>query len=214
MSAQGGAGAEFTGLVGWVVDVILALGPVGVALMLALDNVLPVVPSEVVLPFAGYLAGQGRMSFTLTAVAATVGSTVSAYVYYELGRRLGPRRARSAMLRIPLTDEDDIARATGWFERHGSAAVFTGRFVPLVRSLISLPAGTQGMGRIRFGLLTALGSGIWNVVWLWVGYLVGKSWHSAGRYSDWLNWSLVAFLVLVVGRYVWTRRDRLPWRTT
>lgn len=205
-------GSEFTGLVGWVVDVIAAMGPVGVALMMVLDNVVPVVPSEVVLPFAGYLAAQGEVSYLVMLVAATAGSTGSAYVLYEAGRRLGPERARAALFRIPLTDEDDIERATAWFERHGTAAVFTGRFVPLIRSLISLPAGTEGMGRIRFGLLTAAGSGLWNAVWLWVGFVVGRRWHEVGRYSDWFNWAIAVFAVLIVAQYVWRRRERLPWR--
>lgn len=185
------------------------MGPVGVALLLALDNVLPVIPSEVVLPFAGYLTAQGRLSFPVVALAATAGSTVSAYLYYELGRRLGPDRARAAMLRIPLTDEQDIDRSRQWFARHGSTAVLTGRFVPLVRSLVSLPAGTEGMGRIRFGLLTAVGSGMWNVLWLGVGRIVGERWRDVGRYSDWMNWALVVALVVVVGQYVWTRRHRI-----
>lgn len=214
MTVVAAQSAEFTGLAGWVVDVVAATGPVGVALLLALDNVVPIVPSEVVLPFAGYLASQGRVSFGVTLVAATIGSTVSAYVYYELGRRLGPERAQSVMLRIPLTDDDDLARATDWFDRHGRMAVFTGRFVPLVRSLVSLPAGTQGMGRVRFGLLTAAGSGIWNAIWLGVGTLVGRNWEDAGRYSSWINWAMVLFAVVIVGQYVWHRRHRLPWSST
>lgn len=203
--------AGFTGLVGWVVEVVAATGPVGVALLLALDNILPVVPSEVVLPFAGYLAAEGRLSFWVTAAAATIGSTASAYVLYELGRRLGHARARQALFKVPLTDEDDIARAIGWFERHGHAAVFTGRFVPLVRSLISLPAGTEGMGRVRFGFLTAAGSGLWNLLWLWIGHAVGRNWRQVGRYSDWINVAIGSFVLAVVVHYLWRRRARLPW---
>lgn len=205
------AAAEFTGLVGWVVDVIAAAGPVGVALLLALDNVVPVVPSEVVLPFAGYLSAQGEMDLWVTLAAATVGSTASAYVYYEAGRRLGPQRARAALGRIPLMNQDDIDRATAWFDRHGQTAVFTGRMVPFVRSVVSLPAGTEGMGRVRFGLLTALGSGLWNGLWLWIGLAAGQRWQQAGRYSDWFNYAIAGTAVALVARYVWGRRERLPW---
>lgn len=204
--------ADFTGLVGWVVDVIAATGPIGVALLLALDNVVPIVPSEVVLPFAGYLAAQGQLNYWITLAAATAGSTLSAYVYYEAGRRLGPDRARTALCKIPLMNQDDIDRATGWFDRHGRTAVFTGRMVPFVRSMISLPAGTEGMGRVRFGLLTAAGSGLWNAVWLGIGLAAGRRWQQAGRYSDWFNYAIAAAAVAVVARYVWGRRDRLPWR--
>lgn len=212
--AQGsGGGEEFTGLTGWVVDVIAASGPVGVLLLLALDNVLPVVPSEVVLPFGGYLVSQGEFDFFVMWAAATFGSAASAYVYYELGRRLGHERASAVIIRIPLTEQDDIDRASTWFERHGSSAVFIGRCVPFVRSFVSLPAGTEGMGRVRFGLLTAAGSGIWNAVWLGLGYVIGSNWHDAGRYSDWFNLAFGVIVVVMVGNYVWKRRDRLPWRT-
>ena len=202
-------GSDFTGLVGWVVDLIAALGPIGVGLLLAIDNIFPVIPSEVVLPFAGYLASRGEMSFWLALGAATAGSVGSAYVLYGLGRRLGAGRARSALVRIPLTDERDVDRAVDWFDRHGNIAVLTGRFVPLVRSLVSLPAGTSGMSPLRFGLLTAVGSGLWNLLWLWGGYLVGRNWREIGRYSDWMNWSIVVVAVVLVARYVWSRRDRI-----
>lgn len=208
--AQGPAtGADFTGLVGWVVDLIATLGPIGVGLLLAIDNIFPVIPSEVVLPFAGYLASRGEMSFWLALGAATAGSVGSAYVLYGLGRRLGAGRARSALVRIPLTDERDVDRAVDWFDRHGNIAVLTGRFVPLVRSLVSLPAGTSGMSPLRFGLLTAVGSGLWNLLWLWGGYLVGRNWREIGRYSDWMNWSIVVVAVVLVARYVWSRQDRV-----
>lgn len=205
----GGADAEFTGLVGWVVQLVAAFGPLGVGLLLAIDNVFPVIPSEVVLPFAGYLASQDAMSFWVTLGAATIGSVVSAYVLYVLGRRLGAERARDALLRVPLTHCEDVDRAVDWFARHGDAAVFTGRFVPLIRSLVSLPAGTEGMRPVRFGLLTACGSGLWNLLWLWIGWLVGENWTDVGRWSDWFNWSIAIVGVALVARYVWRRRARL-----
>lgn len=203
--------AEFTGLVGWVVDVVASGGPIGIALLLALDNVLPIVPSEVVLPFAGYLTSTGDLSFWVVLGAATIGSTASAFVYYELGRRMGHDRARRLLTRLPLTEDDDLDRAGEWFTRHGTVSVLTGRFVPFVRSVISLPAGTEGMGRLRFGVLTAVGSGIWNAVWLWIGALVGERWTSAGQYSDWMNLAAAVVAVALLARYVWHRRARLPW---
>ena len=211
--AQGSSGQDFTGLTGWVVDVIAASGPLGVMFLLALDNVLPVIPSEVVLPFGGYLVSQGRFNFLVMLAAATFGSTASAYVYYELGRRLGHDRASAVIVKIPLTNDNDIERAGRWFARHGSAAVFTGRCVPFVRSFISLPAGTEGMGRLRFGLLTAAGSGIWNAVWLGIGYVIGSNWQRAGSYSSWFNLAIGLALFALIANYVWKRRDRLPGRS-
>lgn len=211
--AQGsGDGGDFSGLTGWVVDVIAASGPLGVMLLLALDNVLPVVPSEVVLPFAGYLASQGEADLVVMLLAGTFGSTASAYVYYELGRRLGHDRASAVIVKIPLTDHDDIERAGAWFDRHGSSAVLLGRCVPFVRSFVSLPAGTEGMGRVRFGLLTAAGSGIWNALWLGVGHVIGSNWQQAGSYSAWFNVAFGVVLAGMLANYVWKRRDRLPAR--
>ncbi|HSK23785.1 MAG TPA: DedA family protein [Egicoccus sp.] len=210
--AQGSGGGDFSGLTGWVVDVIAASGPLGVMLLLALDNVLPVVPSEVVLPFAGYLASQGDTGLVVMLLAGTFGSTASAYVYYELGRRLGHDRASAVIVKIPLTDHDDIERAGAWFDRHGSSAVLLGRCVPFVRSFVSLPAGTEGMGRVRFGLLTAAGSGIWNALWLGIGYAIGSNWQQAGSYSSWFNAAFGVALAGMLATYVWKRRDRLPWR--
>lgn len=203
------SGTEFTGLVGWIVDMIATLGPVGVAVALALDNLFPVIPSEVVLPFAGYLSAQGKMSFWTVNLAATTGSVASAFVIYEAGRRLGDRRARLVLSKVPLTDGDDVDRAQAWFARHGEAAVFTGRFVPLVRSLVSLPAGTERMPRLRFGVLTTAGSGLWNLLWTWLGRLVGRNWTEVGRYSEWFDWAIVVVAGGLVIRYVWRRRDRL-----
>ncbi len=207
--AGGAAETELTGLVGWVVQLVAAFGPFGVGLLLAIDNVFPIIPSEVVLPFAGYLASRDEMSFSVTLGAATAGSVASAYVLYGLGRRLGAEQARAVLLRVPLTNDEDVDRAVDWFARHGEAAVFTGRFVPLIRSLVSLPAGTGGMGPVRFGLLTACGSGLWNLLWLWIGWMVGENWTDVGRWSDWFNWSIVIVGVALVARYVWRRRDRL-----
>lgn len=202
---------ELTGLVGWVADVMTALGPVGAGLLVALENLFPPIPSEIVLPFAGFLAARGRMGVWVAIVATTAGSVAGAMVLYEVGRALGLDRARRLLLRLPLMDHGDVARAVAWFERHGVAAVLTGRFLPLVRSVVSLPAGAERMGRGRFVLYTALGSGTWNTAWVWAGYVVGDRWRSIGRYSDLLNAVLAATAAVLVARFVWARRDRLPW---
>lgn len=198
-----------TGLVGWVADVIAALGPVGVGLLVALENVFPPIPSEVVLPFAGFLSGRGGAPLWLMVVAATVGSVAGAVVLYEAGRLLGAGRSHRLLCRLPLVEAEEVDRAFAWFAAHGRAAVFTGRFLPFVRSVISLPAGTEGMSRGPFLLLTALGSGLWNTVWVAAGYVLGRQWHSVGRYSDVLNISLVGVLLALLARFVWRRRDRI-----
>lgn len=201
---------ELTGLAGWVVDVIGALGPAGVGTLVALETVFPPIPSEVVLPVAGFLAGQGEMGLTTTIIAATVGSVLGAVVLYWLGYRFGRPRLQRAADRMPLVDRGDLERAESWFDRHGRAAVLTGRVIPVVRSLISVPAGLRRMQMPLFLGLTALGSAAYNGLLVGAGYLLGNRWTDVGRYSDLVNWVVIA---AIVGSLAWfvvarVRRNR------
>ena len=185
------------------------LGSVGVALLTLLDNFFPPVPSEVVLPMAGYLASQGRLTLVGALMAATVGSVLGAIILYSIGVKLGRSRVDRLITRIPLVQLDDLDRARAWFYRHGTGAVFFGRMVPGVRSLISIPAGIQQMPMVRFMVATTLGSLLWNIVLVGAGYVLGRQWRSVAEYSDVLNYVLIGALVLAVARFVWRRRDRL-----
>ena len=198
---------ELTGLAGFVADVVVALGPLGVALLVLAENVFPPVPSEVVLPLAGFLAGQGRMSLVAVVVASTIGSVVGALMLYALGARIGRERLARALDRIPLTGPEDLDRADGWFERHGGTAVLVGRLVPGVRSLISVPAGVERMPLVRFTLYTLAGSAGWNAVLVLLGHQLGQRWTSVGRYSDLLSIAVVGGLVLALA-WVLVRRYR------
>ncbi len=199
---------QLTGLAGWVVDTMELLGPVGVGALVALETVFPPIPSEVVLPVAGFLAGQGRMGLGWVLACAMVGSVVGATVLYALARRLGAARLGRLLDRLPLLDHTDVERAEAWFGRHGSTAVLTGRLVPGVRSVVSLPAGLARMTAGRFALLTALGSAAFNTVLVLAGYLLGDRWTEVGRYSDLLNWvvggaigaAVVVFVARRIGR--------------
>jgi membrane protein DedA with SNARE-associated domain len=189
---------ELGGLVGWVLDVIEALGAVGVGLLVALESVFPPIPSEVVLPLAGFLAGQGRMSFAAVVAAATAGSLAGALVLYWLGAALGTDRLERLAERVPLMDRRDVRRADAWMARHGSSAVLLGRMVPGVRSLVSIPAGVRRMPLWRFSLLTTAGSAVWNVLFVSLGFLLGEQWTQVGEYSDLLNYLVVGALALAV----------------
>ncbi|MFC4616880.1 DedA family protein [Cellulomonas algicola] len=200
--------AELTGLVGWVVSVIAALGPIGVGLLVALENVFPPLPSEVVLPVAGYVASQGQMSLVWAIVASTLGSLVGAWVLYGVGASVGRVRLRRWLGKVPLVEVEDLDRSEAWFVRHGGAAVLVGRCVPVVRSLVSIPAGVERMPLVRFSVFTVIGSGVWNAGLILAGYALGDRWEDIGRYSDWLNWLVYAILAWLVGRFVWTRTRR------
>jgi membrane protein DedA with SNARE-associated domain len=205
--------AGLGGLAGWVLDVIDAMGAVGVAALVALENVFPPLPSEVVLPLAGFLAGQGKLSLAAVLVAATVGSVVGALVLYWAGAALGRDRMRRIAERLPLMDADDVDRAQGWFDRHGRSAVLIGRLVPGVRSLVSIPAGIARMPLLPFVGYTTLGSAAYNAVLVLLGHQLGSRWTSVEKYSDPINYGVyglivVGVLVAVLRRARHRRDDR------
>jgi membrane protein DedA with SNARE-associated domain len=190
------ASSELSGLAGWVLDVIDAMGAIGVAALVALENLFPPLPSEVVLPVAGFLAGQGRMSLAAVLGAATIGSVAGALVLYWAGAAIGIDRLRRAAERLPLMDADDVDRAQGWFARHGRTAVLVGRLVPGVRSLISIPAGVARMPMVPFLVFTAIGSGVYNALLVGLGHQLGSRWTSVEQYSDAINVGVYAALAL------------------
>ncbi|MET0417584.1 MAG: DedA family protein, partial [Actinoplanes sp.] len=149
------------GLTAWVASVIESMGEVGVGLLVALENLIPPIPSEIVLSLAGYLASEGRVSLFWVYIAATTGAVVGALLLYWLGRGLGEDRLKRWLDRVPLVDIEDLNKADRWFENHAKAAVLFGRCAPVVRSLISIPAGANHMPIGQFVLFTAIGSGVW-----------------------------------------------------
>ncbi|WP_405091023.1 DedA family protein [Micromonospora sp. NBC_01392] len=190
---------QFTGLTGWVASVIDAWGAVGVALLVALESIIPPIPSEIVLAMAGYLSAEGRFNVVVIVLAATAGSLLGALVLYWLGAVLGEDRLKRWLDHIPLVDLEDLEKADRWFERHGRWAVLIGRVVPVVRSLVSIPAGANRMPLGEFILLTTLGSGVWNTLIVGAGFLLGSRWEDVDRYSQWFNYAIFAvFGVMIV----------------
>lgn len=199
--------AELDGLAGWVLQVIETGGELGVLALVTLENVFPPIPSEVVLPLAGFLAGQGSLSLAGVLVAATAGSLLGALLLYWAGASLGADRLRRAAERVPLMDGDDIDRAHDWFGRHGRSAVLFGRLVPGVRSLVSVPAGVARMPLWHFTAYTVLGSGAYNAVLVLLGHQLGRRWTSVGRYSGPINSTVYVLLGLGLA-YAVARRLR------
>lgn len=175
-----------------------ALGELGVGLLTLIETVFPPIPSEVVLPLAGYLGNRGRLDLVGVLIASTTGALVGALLLYGLGARLGERRAAALLARLPLVDEEDVTRAVDWFHRHGGIAVFTGRLIPGVRSLVSLPAGAARMSLLKFSVLTVLGSGLWNALLVAGGYALGTQYALIERYSTVLDYVIVGAIVIAV----------------
>ena len=199
---------ELTGILGWAERVITALGEWGVGLLVLLETVFPPLPSEVILPLAGFLTSQGAISLPLVVLTSTVGAWLGALLLYGLGAGLGLERSIRGLSKLPLVDRSDFERATAWFVRHRRSSVFFGRLVPGVRSLISLPAGAARMPLPVFSLFTLAGSGLWNTVLIGAGAALGTRYATVERYADVLNYLVWAVLVLLVGWLVIRRVRR------
>lgn len=200
---------ELTGLAGWVVDVIDRLGPLGVGALIALENVIPPIPSEIILPFAGFASSQGDINAVAAWVAATVGSVVGALVLYAVGAALGRERLEllSTKRWFILFSASDLARGEVFFARHGNKIVLLGRCIPLVRSIVSVPAGIERMPLVRFVGLTALGSSVWNAVFIALGRQAGDNWEDIEGYVQPFSYISLALLA-VAGVWLVVRRLR------
>ena len=192
----------------WVTRVVETLGYPGLTVLVALENVFPPIPSEIILPLAGFLTGQNRFSFLPVLIATTMGSIIGALVLYAVGFAVGQRRVNRFVERYgqwALLTPEDLTRAEDWFDRYGPIAVFTGRLLPVVRSLVSIPAGYRRMPLAQFLLLTGLGSTLWNGTLVALGWALGENWHIIEEYVGWLQYVVVAIVAFLVLRFVWQR---------
>jgi membrane protein DedA with SNARE-associated domain len=164
----------------WVFSIVDRMGSVGVGLLILLENLVPPIPSEVVLPLAGFRASTGALNVVAVWVWSTAGSVVGALILYGLGAWLGyDRLHRLAGHRwFVISSQKDLERGQDFFERHGSKVVLLARCVPFLRSVVSIPAGVVGMPVVKFLTLTAIGSGVWNAVFVALGWLLGEKWNS------------------------------------
>lgn len=187
----------------WVVDVVRQMGPLGVALLMFLENVFPPLPSEIIMPLAGYLSVRGQAPFWAMVAAGTAGSLAGAWLWYAVGRAVTHDRlcawvdAHGTWLAMV---PDDVERATRWFARHGRWSVFFGRLVPVVRTLISVPAGFTRMRPAPFLALSALGTALWTFVLAYAGRLLGSRFQQVER---WIGPVSSAIVIGAAAWYVW-----------
>ncbi|WP_257158897.1 DedA family protein [Corynebacterium cystitidis] len=184
------------GIIDWIVNLMEILGAPGVGIAILLENIFPPIPSEVVLPLAGFTVAQGSLNMVATFIWATAGSVVGAYLLYGLGAWLGAGRLRRIADKMWLVDANDVDSALHWFDKYGAASVFFGRLIPGVRSLISIPAGIDRMNLVKFGLWTLAGSGIWNTLLIYLGYLLGDQYTKVADVVD--QYSNVIYTVIAV----------------
>ncbi|MGI5212506.1 DedA family protein [Plantactinospora sp. CA-290183] len=197
-----------SGIAEWATDLMDRLGAPGAGLAVALENLFPPLPSEIILPLAGFAASQGEMSLWSAIFWTTLGSVVGALALYYVGALLGRDRTRALAARLPLVKLSDVDRTEAWFLRHGRSTVFFGRMIPIFRSLISIPAGVERMPLGGFLLFTGLGSLIWNTVFVLAGYLLGENWHRVEEYAGVLQKVVIVAVLLTVAWFVVDRLAR------
>jgi membrane protein DedA with SNARE-associated domain len=179
--------------------------------LVCVENLFPPIPSEVILPLAGFYVGEGLLAFVPAVAAATLGSLAGALALYALGR-FGGRPLVLRYGRLLRVDEPRLARAEGWFDRHGDAVVLLGRMVPGARSIVSIPAGLTEMPVLRFSLLTAVGSTVWNAALIGAGMALGDNWEQAseivGQASKLGLAALAATAIALAALWAWRRYAR------
>lgn len=194
-------------LISWLLETIGSMGYPGIFLLMAMESSIIPVPSELVMPPAGYLIHQGRMAWLPAILAGTLGSLAGAYANYYAAHYLG----RPLILkygRYVLIPPDKFERVESFFLRHGEISTFIGRLLPVIRHLISIPAGVAGMNHLRFTLYTLLGAGIWCSILTWIGYAIGQNQELVMAWSHRaLAWVILASCGLVAG-YIWRHRRR------
>ncbi|WP_232021402.1 MULTISPECIES: DedA family protein [Pseudonocardia] len=191
----------------WVFDIVDRLGAAGIGLLIFLENVVPPIPSEVILPLGGFRASTGAMDPVAVWAAATMGAVAGALVLYALGAMLGFERVhRLAGNRwFILSSQKDLEKGLDLFERYGSWFVLGGRCIPIVRSLISIPAGIAGMPLLRFVGLSTLGSAVWNSIFVYLGFALGERWEVVEGYMSPLSKIVAVAGVLVLGWLIWRK---------
>lgn len=197
----------------WATSLMETMGGPGAGLAIAMENLFPPIPSEVILPLAGFTAAKGDMNLVSAIAWTTAGSVVGAIALYYIGMVLGRDRIVRLAVRLPLIKLSDVEKTEAWFNKHGGKAVFFGRFIPIFRSFISIPAGLERMAMPKFLLYTTAGSLIWNTVFILLGYKLGQHWDVVetyvGAYSKFVVAAvIIAVIVFVVLRIRSMRRDR------
>ena len=203
----------FNSLATWVQDVIEQLGYLGVALLVVLENVFPPIPSEIVLPFAGFVAQRGSDSVVLMILAATVGSVIGALIMYWIAAVIGDERLHAFTRKFGKwvqIREADLTRAEEWFDRHAVSAVLVGRCVPLIRSVVSIPAGFRRMKLIPYIAYTFLGSLVWNIALVGAGAMLGENWERVEPVVATFQWLVIVLIVAVVARLAYVVYRRRP----
>lgn len=193
----------------WVISTMTSMGYLGIGLLMFLENLFPPIPSELIMPLAGFTVAQGKMEFVPAVTAGVVGTVLGAFPWYFAGKLVGEPRLRHLADRygkwLTLSGRD-IDKANDWFTRHGVGAVFFGRLVPGVRTLISLPAGINAMPLIPFVLFSTLGTTLWVSLLTFAGLKLGENYELVDQWLAPVSKIVLVGLLLALGLWIWRRR--------
>ena len=197
-------------------NLISQFGYFGVWFLIFFENVFPPIPSELILPLSGFFTTTTELTLPGVIIAATVGSITGAYILYGVGRILSRERLMAFFGTRPMRllgfKPEDIASAVDWFDRKGQATVLICRCIPVVRSLISIPAGTAKMNVLKFSLYTLLGSAVWNSILCSLGAAAGSAWETVTAQAEWVS-DMVKYVIIaivVVAVVFWVVKRILP----
>ena len=190
----------------WIVGIITRLGYAGVAALTFLEHLFPPIPSELILPLAGYVAGNGDLTLGSVIVLGSIGSLAGATVWYVIGKRIGEKRLRKWIGRhgrwLTLSN-GDVDRAKDWFHRKGKAAVLIGRLMPGVRTFVSLPAGFSGMPWATFLIYSAVGTVAWTAALVYAGAKLQENFEAVSTYVDMITNGVFAIIgAMIIWRYI------------
>ena len=194
-------------LIMWLVNTIGAMGYTGIFLLMAMESSVIPVPSELVMPPAGYLAQQGQMNIWVAILMGTAGSLVGAYANYFAAHYLGRPLLLKYGKYVWITEEK-FAKVEQYFRDHGEISTFIGRLLPVVRHLISLPAGLAGMNHVKFSLYTLAGAGIWVTILTWIGYVIGANQELIMQYSHQALIGVVLVSAVIIALYIRNHRKK------
>jgi membrane protein DedA with SNARE-associated domain len=188
-------------VIDFATQLVESIGIFGAGLFIAIESVVIPLPSEIVLLLSGFNVSIGEFSFFSVWVATTIGSLVGAYFLYSIGYAVSKEGIEKLVLRFGKfvgIKQRDVDVAFRWFDKYGTFVIFFGRLIPLIRSLVSIPAGLAKMSLARFSLLTAAGSGIWNALWIYIGIQLEDRWREAESWAKYFDYAIYALVVLMV----------------
>ena len=196
-----------------MIQIMNQFGYLGVCFLIAVENIFPPIPSEVILTFGGFMTTYTRLTVPGVIIFSTLGSTIGAIVLYWVGTALNPERletlTKGRLFKILGFEKEDVEKTIGWFDKHGKKAILLGRCVPIIRSLVSVPAGMAGIGMPVFLVYTVIGSTVWNISLVSLGAVLGASWEVVlvyiGKYAAFIKAVLIVAALFLVIRFMWKK---------